>query len=255
MTDEVVVDTELGNQPDPQTPAGDPAADLLTSPAAGEPAAPAPAAAEPADKVETKTFAATGDAGLDLALEYLAGLGFSEDDAEILEAAKGNFSYLEAKLGAMGDKAKGSERYLAIAKAAAERMRNEETAQYEARRKAVLDAVGGEENWVAIQDFANANATPEELEEVRAALQQGGMIATAMAKMLAEQAAIANADAERPAPKVAKTQAAAAQGGGKLTLDGYRTELTALVKKVGAHNIDRSEEYAALRRKYSNVTN
>ena len=259
MADDILNTPPAGEQqPGEQTPpAGQqpPAGDPPAAPAApAQPATP-PAPAAPASSTDDKgkvTYEPTGDAGLDLALEFFGGLGLSFDSPEIQEAGKGNFSYLEAKLAAMGDEGKGGDRYLAIAKDAYSRLQTNSKAEYEARKQVVVDAVGGEETWTSIQEFVKANAEPQELDEVRAALTQGGIVAKAMAELLHRQYLAASGTTVEPASPV-RNQASAPAGGAPLTRAGYLEELNGLVAKIGSHRLEGSPEYAALRKKYSNV--
>lgn len=234
-----------------QVPAGDTPAAPVTPAQPATPAAPAAPASTTDDKGKV-TYEPTGDAGLDLALEYFGGLGLSFDSPEIQEAGKGNFSYLEAKLAALGEDAKGGERYLAIARDAYGRLKEGSKAEYEARKATVLEAVGGEETWNSIKEYVKANAEPNELEEVRAALGQGGLVAKAMAELLHRQYLAASGTTVEP-PSPVRHQASAPAGGAPLTRAGYLEELNGLVAKIGSHRLEGSPEYAALRKKYSNV--
>lgn len=223
------------------------------------PAAPAVAAApvaQPAATVNdngTISYEPTGDVALDLSLEFFGGLGLALDSPEMIEAGKGNFQYLEAKLAALGEKAKGYERYLGLAKEAHGRLDAANKADVEKRRSEVHEAVGGEENWKSIVKFVDANATPEERAELKGALAQGGIVAKAVATMLHGMYAKAPGTTLEPASAV-RNQPSAPANGAPLTLAGYRQELDALVSSVGSHRVDGSPEYAALRRKYAGVS-
>lgn len=211
--------------------------------------------AEPVQTVAddgTVSFTPTGHVGMDLALEYFGKLGFKLEDAELDQAGKGNFSYLEAKLATLGDKAKGSEKYVELAKTAVKEIQDKQTAAVEERRKAVYDVVGGKETWEAIAAFAQQNADPAEIADIRKALSSGGIGARLMAQHLHELYNKSNPE-KRPAP--ATTQAAAtAPASAALTLDGYRKELNELAAKVGVARVQDSPEYAQLRQRYANVT-
>lgn len=238
----------------------DPATGLPAAPAAAPAAAPvvpaAPAVQQPASATDQKTgvvtYEATGDVGLDLALEFFGGLGLAFESPEMQEAGKGNFSYLEAKIAALGDKAAGGEKYLALAKSAYERLQSTDVAAYEARRQVAFDAVGGEETWNQITEFVTANADPQELTDVKAALKQGGIVAQAMAKLLHERFLSASGTTVTPA-SATRQQATTPQGGAPLSRESYLTELEAIVQKVGSMNVNDSPQYKALRAKYANL--
>lgn len=210
-----------------------------------------PAAGVVDDKTGVITYEPTGDVALDLSLEFFGKLGLALDSPELAEAGKGNFQYLEAKLAALGDKAKGYEKYIALAKEAHTRLDAGQKAATDARRKTVHDAVGGEETWKGITDHVHANATPEEKEEVRKALMQGGIVAQAMAKLLHSNYLAATGTVAEPQAAV-KGQETAPKGT-PLTLTGYKQELNTLVAKIGSANVEGHPEYTALRRKYAHA--
>lgn len=198
------------------------------------------------------TFTPTGHVGMDLALEYFGKLGFKLEDAELDQAGKGNFSYLEAKLATMGDKAVGADKYVQLAKTAVAEIQSKQNAAIEERRKTVYDVVGGKETWEAIAAFAQANAEPDELKQIRASLSVGGTPARLMAQHLLSLYQASNP--ERKAQKVTEQPAATAAASTALTLTGYKKELNELVAKVGVTRLQDSPEYAALRQRYANVT-
>lgn len=259
MADEVIVPTAdvlpPGGNPaaQPPAPAVPPVAPV--APPVGDallddnvqPPVPPVADAEP----EPAAFPETGNAALDLSLQFFGKAGITADSPEIVEAEKGNFQYLEAKLRSLGDKAKGWESYLAIAREAHATITQNRTAAIAARREVVHKAVGGEEEWKAIVQFVQANADPAEMKEVRSALALGGQVAKAMALMLQSQY---NANAPRDPKSPTVNQGARPNNGGPLTLTGYRDELSSLTEKIGAHRVNDSAEYAALRRKYAGVS-
>ena len=237
----------------PATPPVAPVAPPVVAPVVAAPvvAPVTPPATPPASASDAVTFEPTGDAGLDLAMDFFGKLGLSLDSPEMQEAGNGNFSYLEAKLASLGEKAAGSAQYLALAKEAQSRLSAQSKAQYEERRKTVHDAVGGEENWKELQTYINANAEPAELEIVRTALAQGGIVATAVAKHLHEMFLAAPGSTSAPANAVQNLPVP--DNGAGLTLAGYRQELSTLVAKIGSQRLDGSPEYSALRRKYANT--
>lgn len=256
--------SDILNQPGEVSPPANPVPTPAPAPPAPEPApTPAPAAPPtpidpiaPVEKVDTKgrvTFEPTGDAGLDIALDYFGGLGLGLDTPEMQEAINGNFQYLEAKIAALGEKGAGGEKYIGLAKAAHERHVQNETAAYEERKKVAYDAVGGEENWNKVQEFVTANAEPAELEAVKSAMATGGIVARAVAEMLHRQYMTASGTEIEPArPTV--NQSTAPVGSGQLTLAGYREELNKLVAEVGSHRVNDDPRYARLRDKYKNAT-
>jgi hypothetical protein len=157
-----------------------------TPPAATVPPAPAPVvvAPPPGDKPSVVTFASTGDAALDMAMGYFAKHGVTPDSLAMTSANTGDFSVLNAVLQEKG--AEGAAAYVAIAQQAHSRKAEAEKAQ-EAQRTTVLhDTMGGEAGWQAVKNYVAANATPEELKEINANLNRGGLAAKATARYLKE---------------------------------------------------------------------
>lgn len=254
------------------TPAGTPAAAAPQLDANGQPVVAAPAAAAPTvpavpatpgaveKPVETAngdgtfTIAPTGDVALDLSLEFFGRMGISLDSPEMVEAEKGNFAYLEAKLGALGDKAKGWERYVALGKEAHTRITKAEADGYAAREKVVHDTVGGKENWDQISKWAQENGTPEEVAEIKSAMKLGGKVAQAMATFLQQTYMAAGGTTKDAANPTTNQPAVPASSSAPLTLAGYQKEVMELQKRVGSTRMDTHPEYHALRQKYAGVS-
>lgn len=238
MTDAVV---------NPEAVAADPA--IVAAPAPAAPPASPAVVATPGGK----GFEPTGHAGLDLSLKFFGGLGLSADSPEIVEASKGNFEYLKAKLGTLGDRAAGWEQYLQVAQDATKSIADKKTSDVAAVKTLVHTEVGGEETWGKIKEYVEANADPEELDMVNKALMGGGVVAKAMAQMLHRQYMQSSGTTVEPASATVN-QPSVASNGAALTLTGYRSELNALISKIGANRLEGSAEYSALRSKYKNVS-
>lgn len=231
-----------GTAPTPQAPAAPPAAPAPAAPAPAPAATPAPAPA-PAEPAKTP-FEPTGNPGLDLALDFVGGLGLGPEHPAIVAAEEGNFALLEAALGSMGDKAKGWERYTALAKGAWEQVRQAAEAKAAEQKKAVTDAVGGEETWSKIQTWAAANAEPAEREAVNAALAAGGIAAKAMAQYLKQL--YEGAPGTTVLPKQAVPNDVASPAGNQgLSAKDYAQEVNNLYHRLGGR-LDGNPEYAAL---------
>lgn len=207
------------------------------------------AAAQPAAAV---AYEPTGDAGLDMALEFFGSLGINAADPAMQAAEQGNFALLEAKLGGMGDKAKGWERYLAVGKQGLNSISEKNKAKGEATEAAILSVFGEDKaaatkQWEDIRAWAKENAEPAELEAVNAALAAGGIAAKAMAKYLGDlyaQHPAANAMPSNAAPGARS----AAPSSDALSPADYQREVAQLSAKLGGR-MDGSQEYAALRQR------
>jgi hypothetical protein len=190
----------------------------------------------------------TGDAGLDVALGFVGKRGFAPEHPAMQAALKGDFSVLEAELAKLGDKAQGHERYVALAKDSYTRKQAATKATSDATAKVVYEAVGGVEQWAAVQAWAQANADPAEKKALNAAFALGGMPARAAAK---ELAALFKRSGS-PVPKgVVKAEASTvvAPTNGPIDAKTYGRETEKLYAKLG-NKMQASPEYAALRARH-----
>jgi hypothetical protein len=261
MADEVVLP---GTATAPVIPAvaqttPDPAADQAAKDAAAKAAADT-AAAEAAAKqpiaftMDTKptptpstsqvvVYEKTGDAGLDVALQYVGERGFGPDHPAIVAATKGDFAILEAELAKLGDKAPGSKAFVELAKQSYERKQESVKSAESATAKVVHDAVGGPENWAAIKEWATANADPDEKRQLNAAFAAGGFAAQAAAEKLAQ---LYQRQGGKPKSVVkANATPVSNSGGGPLDPKAYGREVAALHAKLG-NKMEGSQEYQSL---------
>lgn len=255
-----VIASTTGNQPQPAAPT-DPL--IPAQPAPVQPAAPAapaapdaldlsatPAAAQPATPAAPSPTAIPdyGDNGLNIAAEYFVNtVGLDIDGRELAEAAQGNFALLEAKLEVLGDKAKGSAPILALAKESIARVKQAAEAKHTANVAAVHEAVGGKENWAAIQQFARTNLSADQLKQAGEALSAGGFGAQATARMLMAMAQAHPSATVVGAPATsAAAPAASLQGVAPLTKEQYRVEYRKLVAEKGIKGAANSAELRAL---------
>jgi hypothetical protein len=200
---------------------------------------------EPA--AEAVTYEPTGDAGLDVALDFVAGKGFAADHPAMQAASEGDFGPIREALKALGDKAKGYEKYVALA----EKSFNDTKAGHDTRRAkdiaSIEGAVGGKEAWQEVKTWAAAATedSPAQRAEVNAALRQGGMIAVAMAKHLTHLYNKSGAQTKEPAAVVQPGATGRPEASGPLTAKAYAQESQALRAKLG-YRFDGSQEQIAL---------
>jgi hypothetical protein len=206
----------------------------------------APLTAEPTGPVIIE-FNPTGDAGLDMALGFFGKLGLGPGDKAFDAAANGDFAMLKAKLGQLGNKATGYEGFVALAEQAYAKGAEANKSKVAKDVAAIHAAVGGADQWKAIQAWASANADPHEKAEVNAALRSGGVAAKAMAQWLAGKYAKADGTTIEPADVVVPGGAgkAPASANGALSAKDYAAEVQAARQKLG-YKFDGSKEYAAL---------
>lgn len=229
------------------TPAAPAPATLTAQPAAAPAAAPVSAPAPAPSAEPAGGFEPSGNPALDVALEFFQGHGFGPDHPAILAAEEGNFALLEAHLAVLGDKAKGSDRFVAIAKEALTSMQETAKAKATEQRKLVADSVGGEERWKAIQEWASANAEPHEREAVNKALSAGGIAAKAMAQYLANLHDSAPGTTVKPKDPV-PAQVQTAPTVEPLSRQDYSAAVARLAAKIGG-NLDGHPEYVALQQR------
>lgn len=196
----------------------------------------------------TIEFNPTGSAALDLGLSFVGKLGIGPGDAAFDAAANGDFGMLKAKLGQLGDKAKGHEGMIALLEQEYAKGAEANKEKVSKNVAAIHTAVGGEENWKAIQKWASEKADPEEKRDVNAALKAGGTQAKAMALWLADKYAKATGTTVEPA-SVARPDAAGEKPGaganGALTAKAYAMEVQATRAKLG-FKFEGSKEYQSL---------
>lgn len=242
MSDPAVPD----NTPAPASPVDPASATPSAPPVTPAPAAPVPAPVEPAP---TAKFEPTGDPLLDTALDYVAGLGIASTDPVIEAARDGDFGPLEAKLAALGDKAKDKDRYLALAKRAYEDTVRK-TEEHNAKVTSIVhSAVGGEATWKAIQTWASAQASDEEKAQINAAFAAGGLQAKAAADYLAKAFNKAGRPGvpKTPATKPEAAAAAAPAGDSPLTARDYARQVEELSRKNRGGDVSHLPEYQTLR--------
>lgn len=228
----------------PVIPAPAPAAPDNAPAPAPEPVAPlsiTPPAPAPAPAVEIVVYDPTGDAGLDLALDFVGKRGFGPETPEIVAATKGDFGPLEAALKARGDDATGFEKIIEVAKASY--ARNAETAKTKAAAATALvhQTVGGEARWNEIQKFAAANAEPAERDAINAMLNAGGIQAQAAAMFLS-QAFASKGGSVAPGAVVSPAATTHAPTVQPLSPRDFATESQKLYAKFG-NRFDQTPEY------------
>lgn len=241
----------------PATPPAPVALDINTAPS--QPAAPAVPEIKPAEVKVPEPKAADGvqpyeyaevpdDPGLNMALKFVGKLGYTPDNPAMAAALKsGDFSLLEAEMAQLGDKAKGFEQILKLAKQSWDREVARAGAEAKVTKDAVLAVVGGEEQWAQIRDWAGKNAEPQEKETINKMLNSGDPF---MAKMAAQflHTSYAQSTGAVIEPKEAaavRPANSASPAQGALSPEQYQAEIGKLMKTYGS-NIGHLPEYKAL---------
>ena len=232
----------------PDAPAT-PVPQTAPAPAALDLATPAPVATVPAPVAPPEpaavAFAETGDPGLDFALGFLGKLGIGPELPEMQAALGGDFSLLAAKLATMGDKAKGHEQVIALAKQSYERQSSAAQAKVAEATKAVHEAVGGEETWNAIKTWAAESIPEADRTAISAVLKAGGPAAAIVAEGLRARYAAQPGATVRGAGAVADgARLAPSATAAGLTAREFTQAVAALARRVG--DVDGHPEYKAL---------
>lgn len=199
-----------------------------------------------AEGVTTYSFEPTGDAGLDVALDFVGKLGFSLEHPAMVKAGEGDFNDLRVELAKLGDKAAGWEKMVALATQAYERKTAEANQAADAIEQSVLKTVGGAEAWSEIQAWASANADPKEKAEINAMLRAGPVQARAAAQLLMQAYNQAGGTVVTPAAAARNAGANTRAAAGPLSPREYLSAVDELYAKLGSR-MDDSAEYAALR--------
>lgn len=195
-------------------------------------------------------FDATGDAGLDVALAFVAKAGFTHHHPAVQAAAKGDFSLLSAALAAKG--VPGWEQHVALAKDGYARAQTEVKAHNEAIKTVCLAVAGDQATWDATLAWGSANADAEEKGPINAALAQGGIVGEAMAAYLVQQYKASNSTRSPTRSAVNPSKAASVVGGagsGPLSPADYSKAVAAL--RGTGKQVDGSPEYKALQQRRS----
>lgn len=200
---------------------------------------------EPTPKDSTVSFAPTGDPGLDMALGFVGRLGFGEDHQAVKAAFEGDFSLIKAELASKGDKAQGWEQYIALAEKAYATSVADKEQTAKATRLVMNDVFGGEENTIAVLDWARANAEPHEREELNSMINAGGIQARA-ASMWLNAAYGKSTGTVREPSNPAKQQSVVKQSNGQaLSSADFSKEVATLVSTMGPR-FSTTPEYASL---------
>lgn len=218
-----------------------------SQPAVQQPAAPEPAKGQEPAAPEIK-YEVTGDPGMDYAHNFLARAGIAPDHPAYVAAKGGDFSLLEAELGAKN--IPGWKEALALGKQSYEKAAKE----VEENQKAVGDAVlaiaeQAGVDWEEVVKFAQANATDDE-RNVLNGLMESPFGAKIAASYLTGKFVEASGVEKAPASPVADVPAIAqpSAGGGKLSRVEFAAESEKLYRKLG-NDYTSSPEYAALVRR------
>ena len=195
----------------------------------------------------------TGDTVLDLALKFVGDRGFGPERDDMKAAMQGDFTKLEASLKALGDKAKGYERYLSAAKESFDRSAKSRKDREDNIVATIEQAVGGAANWKAIHAWVASEADDAQKKEITASFAAGPYAAAAMARQLADLYRQSGKSTIPPKSAVAANAASSpAAAGAALSPQQFKEEVRKLEAKYG-YKLQSTDEYkdvVARRRAY-----
>jgi hypothetical protein len=222
----------------------------VTPPAVVTPPAPAPVIgdASPAADITVVEYEATGDPGLDLALAFVGNLGIGTDHPAMKAAMAGDYTLIEYTLAQMGDKAKGWENHVALAKAADAKAAEGREATATATKAACEKAAGGAQAWTDIQKWAAENADAEEKAAINQLFDSGPVGARLVATALKVMFAQAKGTVITPADPTRGVSGTNANTNAALSPREYHAEIQSLKQRLG-RGFETSDEYAALGRR------
>jgi hypothetical protein len=198
-------------------------------------------------------YAPTGDAGLDLALQFVGELGFGPERADMKAAMAGDFSLLSKSLKELGPVAKGYERSIKVAEESYKRIIDGRKAKDDAVMSAITSAAGGVEQWNAVHEWVAAEADDQQKADITAAFKAGAFSAGAMARQLTEMYKASGKSTLAPKSAVKATAGVVADvTGGAMTAQQYKEEIRRLETKYG-YRLQDTDEYrnAVARRRLS----
>lgn len=185
-----------------------------------------------------------------LFIDFLSKMNLPPTDPAVQAAQTGDFTLLEAKLSLMGDKAKGADKILALAKsvqareAAASAERNTKTAEM------LYETFGGEETWKEVQKWAKDNGEPDELAYFNTSFAKGGIAAKAAALYLQEcykTASGTTVPAQKATKDPSNTKGDSTPTNGPLSPQAYAKAVRELANASRGRPENNPEAYAALR--------
>jgi hypothetical protein len=201
------------------------------------------------DEAGAVVYDPTGDAGIDMALGFIGGLGIEGTDPAMVAAANGDFSFIKAKLATMGDAAKGWEQHVALAEQGFARQLATFKETTEKSLAACHTVAGGADQWKLIEKWAGENADPEEKAALSAMFDQGPVQARLAATAMRSAYEQAKGTTIAPANPASTASGAPPAAQTQLTRANYHKEVDALYRTMG-NAMDGSTEYADLKRRY-----
>lgn len=208
-----------------------------------EEAAPAePSQSEPERKSPPDDYDHDADLNLQSALRLIAAAGIPEDGIEMYAASHGDFERLSNALRGNKDR----DLILRLVKSSHDAFRHGEERKAARIASEIEEFAGGKKAWNDMRKWAEANASPEELADMKAAIEQGGPAARLLVRLLKQIRSAPKDDAGEYAEEEAPRRAPrASHKRGPLTAGEVNNRIAALYRKYG-NDARRTPEYRAL---------
>ena len=196
---------------------------------------------EPERKASPDEFDHDADLNLQSALRLIAAAGIPEDGIEMYAASHGDFERLSDALRGNKDR----DLILRLVKSSYDAFRHGEERKAARIASEIEEFAGGKKAWDDMRKWAEANASPEELADMKAAIEAGGPAARLLVRLLKQIRSAPKDDAgeyvEEDAPRKPRTS----HKRGPLTAEEVNQRIGDLYRKYG-NDARRTPEYRAL---------
>ena len=197
---------------------------------------------EPERKASFDEFDHDADLNLQSALRLIAAAGIPEDGIEMYAASHGDFERLSDSLRGNKDR----DLILRLVKSSYDAFRHGEERKAARIASEIEEFAGGKKAWNDMRKWAEANASPEELADMKAAIEAGGPAARLLVRLLKQIRSAPKDDAgEYAEEEVPRRAPRASHKRGPLTAEEVNQRIGDLYRKYG-NDARRTPEYRAL---------
>lgn len=201
-----------------------------------------PSQSEPERKSPPDEFDHDADLNLQSALRLIAAAGIPEDGIEMYAASHGDFERLSDALRGNKDR----DLILRLVKSSYDAFRHGEERKAARIASEIEEFAGGKKAWNDMRKWAEANASPEELADMKAAIEQGGPAARLLVRLLKQIRSAPKDDDGEGFEEEARVRAPREpRRRGPLTAEEVNQRIGDLYRKYG-NDARRTPEYRAL---------
>lgn len=201
-----------------------------------------PSKSEPERKSQPDEFDHDADLNLQSALRLIAAAGIPEDGIEMYAASHGDFERLSDALRGNKDR----DLILRLVKSSYDAFMHGEERKAARIASEIEEFAGGKKAWNEMRKWAEANASPEELADMKAAIEQGGPAARLLVRLLKQIRSAPKDDAGEGFEEETRVRAPREpRRRGPLTAEEVNQRIGDLYRKYG-NDARRTPEYRAL---------